>query len=219
MGGFGSSRWGWTHTRATTDGLLRLDVRDLARRGLFGAGPGRLALGTMAWTRRGEPAGEIGVEYAGDEPGAVVLDYQVRRAGGPWERVRERVPLDRTPCRYGGARPWFLCPGCGGRRAVLYCAGGLFRCRGCHGLAYASTREADHDRAARRADRLRARLGCEAAGPWLPTVPQKPRGMRWRTFARLARELRAAEGEALAGWTAHAEAFLARVNRKHSGLR
>ena len=68
----------------------------------------------------------------------------------------------RTPCNLGGSRAWFICPavGCGRRVAILY-GGGIFACRHCYQLAYASAREDVCDRAARRADRLRARLGWE----------------------------------------------------------
>ncbi len=212
MGSFGSGRWGWTVTRATTDGLLRLDVRDLARRGLFAAGPGQVALAALAWTRCGEPAGQIAVEYAGNEPGAVVLDYQVQQTGAPWEPVRERVALDRTPCRYGGARPWFRCPGCSGRRAILHCAGGRFRCRSCHDLVYGATREAGWERARRRAAKLRARLGAEPGEAW--GRPDKPRAMQWRTYSRLVRRLEAADGSAEAGLAARTEALVARFDRR-----
>lgn len=214
MGGYGSSRWGWTATRTTTDGLLRLDVRDLARRGLFAAGPGQLALGTVAWTRRGEPAGEIGVAFAGDDPGGVVLDYHIRHAGGPRQPVREQVELARTPCRYGGARPWFLCPGCLSRRAVLYSLGGLFRCRGCHGLAYGSTREGRPERMIRRAAEVRRRLGGKPAGSvWEP--PPKPRRMHWRTYSRLVRELRRCEVAAIHDIAARTEALCAQIDRRY----
>jgi hypothetical protein len=67
--------------------------------------------------------------------------------------------------------------------AILY-GGSIFACRHCYRLAYASAREDVSDRAARRADRLRARLG------WEPGIlngeGEKPKGMRWRTFERLA---------------------------------
>jgi hypothetical protein len=57
-------------------------------------------------------------------------------------------------------------------------------CRHCYQLAYASAREDAGDRAARRADRLRARLA------WEPGILNgsgcKPKWMRWRTFERLA---------------------------------
>jgi hypothetical protein len=67
--------------------------------------------------------------------------------------------------------------------AILY-GGGIFACRHCYRLAYASSREdAGSGRATRRADRLRARLG------WHPGILNgeggKPKWMRWRTFERL----------------------------------
>ena len=75
--------------------------------------------------------------------------------------------------------------GCGRRVAILY-GGGIFACRRCYQLAYPSAREDVSDRAARRADRLRARLH------WEPRIlnggGEKPKWMRWRTFDRLAAE-------------------------------
>jgi hypothetical protein len=52
------------------------------------------------------------------------------------------VGIERTPCHVGGSRPWFICPalGCGRRVAILY-GGGIFACRLCFQLAYASARE------------------------------------------------------------------------------
>jgi hypothetical protein len=96
------------------------------------------------------------------------------------------VRIVRT-CNLGGERAWFICPavGCGRRVAILY-GGGIFACRRCYQLAYASARVDVCDRAARRADRLRARLG------WEPGIlngnGSKPKWMRWRTFDCLAAE-------------------------------
>jgi hypothetical protein len=68
----------------------------------------------------------------------------------------------------------------GGRRVAILYAGGIFACRCCYQLAYASSREDAGGRATRRADRLRARLG------WEPGILNgeggKPKWMRWRTF-------------------------------------
>jgi hypothetical protein len=69
--------------------------------------------------------------------------------------------------------------------AVLF-GGELFACRHCYRLAYPSTREDARDRAARRAEAIRARLG------WKPGILNgtggKPKWMRWRTFERLVTE-------------------------------
>ena len=213
MGGLGSGRWGWTRTRETTESLLWLDVRYLARRGLFAVRPGQLATDSVAWNRGGKPTGNITVVYAGDDPDVLTLDYRVRTsAGEPWVPVRERVRLERTPCRYGGSRPWFRCPGCGRRRAVLHSLGGRFRCRACHDLAYESTREDAGDRARRRADKLRRRLGDTDGGRWRQ-VPPKPPRMHWATYQRLVNEILETEREALEAWTAETEALLARLER------
>ena len=72
--------------------------------------------------------------------------------------------------------------GCRRRVAILY-GGTIFACRRCHQLAYDSTREDVGDRATRRADDIRRRLG------WEPGILNgeglKPKWMRWRTFERL----------------------------------
>jgi hypothetical protein len=87
------------------------------------------------------------------------------------------VRIVLTPCNLGGWRAWFVCPavGCGQRVAILY-GGSIFACRHCYQLAYTSAREDAGDRAARRADRLRARLA------WKPGILNgrggKPRWMR-----------------------------------------
>jgi hypothetical protein len=66
--------------------------------------------------------------------------------------------------------------------AKLY-SGNIFACRHCYRLAYPSQREALYDRAARRADKIRDRLG------WEPGILNgeglKPKGMHWKTFGRL----------------------------------
>jgi len=73
-------------------------------------------------------------------------------------------------CRFGGARPYFVCPGvvngitCGRRVAKLYGAGTYFLCRHCYRLAYASQREDRYDRALRRANNIRMRIPSDRAG-------------------------------------------------------
>lgn len=112
----------------------------------------------------------------------VTSDGRFIKMGAEDERYPVRIV--RTPCNLGGSRPWFICPalGCGRRVAILY-GGGIFACRHCYQLAYASAREDAGDRATRRADRIRARLG------WEPGIlngnGDKPKWMRWRTFYRL----------------------------------
>jgi hypothetical protein len=109
--------------------------------------PGPGAWASTSWAWRGEPSGTIN-HWA--EADALTLSYRTKGPGdADWRPVRDRIPLDQTPCHYGGSRPWFVCPGCGRRRAILHSVGGSFRCRTCHDLAYSSTRETASDRAIR----------------------------------------------------------------------
>lgn len=206
MGGFGSTRWGWHRTRETTDPLLRLDVRILARQGALTPG----TWSTTSWTCRGEPSGRIDHRA---EAGALILDYRTKGpADADWQPTRERIPLEHTPCRYGGSRPWFLCPGCSRRRAVLFSVGGRFRCRACHDLAYSSTRETPSNRALRRADTLRRKLrGRPGMHRWSP----KPKGMHWRTYSRLMSEIRGCDQDALAYMVAGREKLLGDMERRY----
>jgi hypothetical protein len=127
----------------------------------------------------------------------VILNYR-SRSGGEWQPVEYPVYLEWTPCNFGGRRAWFVCParGCGRRVAILY-GGSIFACRHCHRLAYPSQRETWDDRAARRADRIRARLGWERG--ILNAKGLKPKGMHWRTFERLEAEHDAFVDAAVAG--------------------
>jgi hypothetical protein len=119
------------------------------------------------------------------EQDRVILIYKHRSGAGDWKDEEYPVRIERTPCKLGGSREWFICPavGCGRRVAILH-GGGIFACRHCYQLAYASSREDAGGRATRRADRLRARLG------WEPGIlngeGDKPKWMRWPTFERLA---------------------------------
>lgn len=116
----------------------------------------------------------------------IELVYSYTREGQPVELVRQAVLLETTPCTLGGSRPWFCCPTCSRRVAIIYGAGRLFGCRLCKGLAYASQFEDGGDRAIRRADWIRNRLGWPA-GIFNP-VSGKPAGMHWSTFRKLTAE-------------------------------
>jgi hypothetical protein len=99
------------------------------------------------------------------------------------------APIVWMPCRFGGARPFFVCPGlvngivCGRRVAKLYGAGTYFLCRECYRLAYASQRKDRYVRALRRANNIRMRLGGEPSTA--SALPVRPKGMHRRTYDRL----------------------------------
>ena len=133
MGGTGSSRWTTTITRVLADGLVRLDVRVLARKGALRPG----ARSNVTWGT----GTAITVEVPEDDDEVMCLAYGVQMRGRAGATVAEHVRLMRTPCTFGAFRVWFACPGCGRRCAVLYALAGRFTCRSCHHLAYASTRQ------------------------------------------------------------------------------
>jgi hypothetical protein len=78
--------------------------------------------------------------------------------------VAETVRIVRKPCRFGGTRPYFICPGivngiaCGRRVAKLHGPGRYFLCRHCYRLAHASQSEDRWDRLLRRANKIRQRF-------------------------------------------------------------
>jgi len=153
------------------------------------------------WTRDGETVVSINVRTEADW---VTLSYRHRSGGGDWQDAEYPVRLDRTPCTYGGTRAWFVCPAvrCGRRVAILYLGGRYFACRHCYRLAYTSQREESHDRALRRAQAIRQRLGGTAN--MLDLFPAKPKGMRWRTYERLRAEHNDAD---VRSWAGIAEKF------------
>jgi hypothetical protein len=192
MGGFGSGRSSGSG-RNTIENCRSLDISRLQRAGCLE--PGRA--GGWQWTRDGEQVAIINLRAETD---GVDLSYRVRASGGEWQDVRETVRIVRVPCQFGGARPYFICPGvvngiaCERRVAKLYADGRYFLCRHCCGLAYASQREDEMDRALRRANKIRVRLGGQPG--MASTFPDRPRGMWRRTYERLEESVYAAEQRA-----------------------
>lgn len=180
MGGYGSGRHHHWGTSDTTQAYRSIDARRWAKEGYLK----RYQSFTWLWTCNGEEVAKISVRT---EPGRVWLKYRSRSCGSEWADHEYPVQLSDSDCHFGGRRQWFLCParGCGRRVAILY-GGEIFACRNCHRLTYQSQREDYGDRAARRADSIRAKLG------WTPGILNgseytKPKGMHWRTYHRLCR--------------------------------
>ena len=134
--------------------------------------------------RRGETRAEINIE-AFDL--SMLLRYKATN-GGERKSYDYAVGLSWTGCNYGGRRPWFLCPCCGRRVAILY-GGAMFACRHCRKLAYEVQRETAGDRAIRRADAIRRRLGWPAG--ILNSMGDRPKHMRHTTYLRLLHEYNA----------------------------
>ena len=181
MGGQGSGRHWHYGAKDTTRDYRSLDVRYLKRHNLLTPG----CTSTLRWSRNGVDNGSIKFTAEVDR---IILDYRHCRNNDNWVSENYPIKLSWSDCNVGGKRPWFLCParGCGKRVAILY-GGSIFACRHCYNLAYPSQRETYDDRAARRADRIREKLGWEP-GILNPKGWQKPKGMHWKTFERLNAE-------------------------------
>jgi hypothetical protein len=74
---------------------------------------------------------------------------------------------------------------------VLYTTGGLFECRRCQGLAYATQQETPLYRNLTAAQKIRARLG--GSPSTFDEFPEKPKRMHWRTYDRLSARAERAE--------------------------
>ena len=187
MGGMGSGRRSGSG-RSTVEACHAIDASRLQQAGCLRTG----WAGRWQWTRNGEKVAAIALRA---EAGRLNLAY--RFGGGEWQDVDEAVPIARAPCRFGGERPYFICPGvvrgvaCGRRVAKLYLAGRYFLCRHCHGLAYRSQNASPWHRTLRRASQTRERLGGD--GTLVAPLPDKPKGMWWRTYRRLCEQAVEAE--------------------------
>ena len=168
-----------TSTRRICEDMHRIDVRDLARGGILDTGN----LVTLTLNRVSTETFSIDIRGRG---GSVELVYQI-----DGEPVFESVELDRTPCNYGGQRPWFRCPNCARRCAVLY-GGERFWCRSCHALDYQCQSDNGEWAALRRVNRVRKRLKTDTLG-----TPPRPKGMWRRTYDQQLAEYHAGCAELL----------------------
>jgi hypothetical protein len=166
------ARGGWRYGagrpghKGKAEACLRLDVREWARRRTLTPGN----CGSWSWsnTLTGEHSGSISYRI---ENAAAILSYSLNN-----EPRSQRVPILRTSCNYGGTRPWFACPHCGARCAVIYLRRGGFYCRACAQVAYYSQSEDACGRAWRVQQKAEAKLG----DGWA-----RPKGMHRKTRERL----------------------------------
>jgi hypothetical protein len=180
--------------RPTCEGCRSIDVRRWHREGRLKAG----GFFATSWSCGGEEVGRVFIRVEDD---AVILITARQRPRGKPEPLIQRVPITRSACHLGGARPWFVCQaftngyGCGKRAAILYDGGHLFACRTCCRLAYTSQQETPLYRRMRRARKTRARIG---GSPSLAdALPPKPRGMHGSTYRRLLAQAQRADADVM----------------------
>jgi hypothetical protein len=172
---YGAGRSGW---RQKCEQMLSLDIRGLQRKGLLA--PNQFF--SWSWSRDGKPAGSVGVITSEH---AVTLNYHHAPYEHEPSEVRCRIRLTRTPCHYGKSRPWFICPDCGRRCAVVYGISryGNFACRVCQQLGYSSEAEDPIDRTWRKQQKLEAKLAEDG---------ERPPRMHQRTYERICDRIVAA---------------------------
>lgn len=192
MGGFGSGRAS-SGGRTTTESCLSLDVNQLNTAGVFSPNWS----GGWHWLRGTERIASISMRGGRD---LITLSYRWRANDADWQAVEEPISILWKDCRYGGQRPYFVCPGvlngvvCARYVVKLYCAGRYYFCQHCYRLTYASRKEDRFDRALRKANKVRRRLGGE---PGMSSIwPTRPRGMWHRTYSRLSKSATEAENAA-----------------------
>ena len=157
-----------------------IDINDLRRNGIFCADK----TCSRSWSRGGDPNGEVHVASAAD--GVILLaNAPGLDSSEKWEQIVQGIHVTWMPCRFGGRRPWFVCPvtSCGRKCAKLYLGRGFFACRKCHRLAYTSQTEPVGRRGLHKARKIRASLG--GGANVFERFPDRPKGMHLATYQRL----------------------------------
>lgn len=186
MGGMGSGGHN-NKGRRTVEGQYRLDASDLKRRGLTRNG----SVSHLYWKGSDSAPGPSLKVLGGED--VITLSYAWRRGEQPWQDHEERVALRHHERNFGGTETYFLCPKCARTVKRLYGGGVRYLCRHCHNLVHASTQERPGNRATRKNQKLRRRIGAEIGlGDW---IGPKPKGMHRKTFEKISARIHAAESE------------------------
>lgn len=177
MGGRGSGRR-WQGGAPTTEDVSSVDIRWLHRQSNV-MNPGKRI---VKWSRCGVTTGSIALEKTAS---GLVFSYRLMPFGKDAVNVQCFVTLLWSDTQFGGRRPWFCCPRCGRRSAILFISATV-ACRKCLGIRHRSQNERASDRAIRRIDFLRDKLRWEPG--FLNGSQWRPKGMHWSTYARLTGE-------------------------------
>ena len=176
------SRGGWRFgagrpsSRQRVENCRSIDIRRFSREGML-----QDAL-VQFWSWKNAGTGDVTYRIrVSANPNALCLRYT-------WHAVAmdERIGLQYSGCGFGGRRPWFSCPGCQCRVAILYLHNGAFRCRRCHDLRYACQSEDAIDRT------WRAQVKVEGK---MSPGQRKRKGMHNKTHDRLIAKAEEAEWE------------------------
>lgn len=206
MGGFGSGRRAWS-SRDTIEDFCCVGIKGWAERELIRPGHSFMHVWLVGEDGRPEAWIDVRIERAVSVHPALVgllpagssvpdhlravLAYSVKRGLDDKRPITDIIALAQNPHGFAGQRWLFCCPGCSRRVADLYPYGDYFRCRKCCGIGYQSQRETRRARGLKKAARIRRQLG--GTGEYGEPVPDRPKGMQWRTYLRLLEEMAEAE--------------------------
>ena len=149
MGGYGSGRRWCESKKLTVEECRSISTAFLSSNG----GVRERMGGCVSWVHKGKPMKNLGLTISSKRPDGrryVRFEYNhTEPSSGKEEACDYWVPLDTTPCNFGGVRYWFICPllkngrHCGRRVRKLYLppGGRYFGCRQCHKLTYRSCQE------------------------------------------------------------------------------
>lgn len=171
MGGYGSGRLG---SKPKSEEVFKIDVRQMKRNGSLQSG----ATSTNRWTRGDVLLAEISMTSWMNQ---VIIHTS----------PEQKVNLTWTSCNYGGQRPWFLCPSCNRRSAILYITSASLACSTCQNITYYCRSEGQIDRMLRKKNKLRKRLIVDDG--WGLDFFCRPKGMHQKTYDRLLSEFFDAE--------------------------
>lgn len=157
--------------RATIEEVSRIDVRFMHKRQFLLPG----VSGSLSWNSNGIPTGSVSFRCLYNH---LILSYRFRSCGTDWQKVKQSVYIEHTHCNYGGTRPWFSCPRCQYKCAVLHEVKGYFVCRKCSGLHYYSQQKGGIDRLIDQRNKLGDKIFDE-------TGHRRKKWMHRKTFGKL----------------------------------
>src|SRR3989344_3164442 len=129
--------------KTEADNIKKIEASFLRKHGYF---KDSWRSGAINWTNgwSGNKS-SVGINVStGDEKYLRIYYTQTDNSTGEKKDFDYKVPLETTPCNFGGVRYWFKCflhkrgVYCGRRVAVLYKDGDWFGCRHCYELTYES---------------------------------------------------------------------------------
>ena len=170
---------------------LCLDIRALQRRDALITGRST----TLAFFRNDRLVCQL---FVTSNAGSISWSYRSAADNGrKKDPCSNEVEVINTPCYFGGTRPWFSCPSCHKRAAILYFVSSKLVCRTCGHFNYASQQMTDLDYKLKQVAAHRSKL--KAGDMFFHKLSriEKPKHMRYTTYLQILGELHLLERDAL----------------------